>query len=327
MMTILKKFFVLVTLYSVMTLSFAQNKTMYDDFFRQFLHDVQTHSIKNRDWDQNSWRSYVNSQLLKLPLTSKKSFYIAVQSALNDLGDHHSFLLTPETPQKDNQNNMSDLPSVTIEDGIGIINFPTFTGNNSPTEALFISLHQEIDRAKSSVRHGWIINLQNNLGGNMYPMLACLSDFWINHDLGGFYYYAADPKNRIQKITFNGKSFYSNGVLLLTYQNTYSVGTITLPTIVLIGSKTGSSAEFLTLALKRQPHITLAGQTTHGLATGNELMTLPNQLGHYMLTIANDLDEYDMPLLSEKIEPSIVFDTTVNPINEAKKLLIINEKN
>ncbi len=66
------------------------------------------------------------------------------------------------------------------------------------------------------------------------------------------------------------------------------------------------------------------GQTTHGLATGNELMILPNQLGHYMLTVANNLDEYDRPLLNEKVEPSFVLDKALNQIEEAKKLLLMD---
>lgn len=160
----------------------------------------------------------------------------------------------------------------------------------------------------------------------MYPMLACLSDFWINRELGGFYVYSENNDPVVQKLSFNGQSFLYDNEEAFTYKQRYSIGTIVLPTIVLIGHNTSSSAEFLALALKRQPNIILAGQTTYGLATGNALVSLSNDLGQYMLTVAHDLDENNLPLLTEKIEPQIVIGMEDEQIKEAKNLLKATEE-
>lgn len=83
----------------------------------------------------------------------------------------------------------------------------------------------------------------------------------------------------------------------------------------------------LALALERQPNITMIGQPTYGLATVNSLIALPNQLGHYMLTIGNDLDKDDQPLLNEKVTPQILIDSdTKDPIEIAKEMIEAKNK-
>ncbi|MGV3740334.1 MAG: S41 family peptidase [Gammaproteobacteria bacterium] len=299
----------------------AQENNIYDQSFRVFLKDVQESSIRNKDWQKLDWDKYLNTQLDKIPLHTKEDFYQAVQEALHDLGDHHSFLLNSSLNEVKEKKIIQDPISITVNEGIGIINFPYFTYKKPPTEEFIEQFHQELEQIKPMVSRGWVINLQNNFGGNMYPMLACLSDFWINRELGGFYVYSENHEPLIQKLSFNGQSFLYDNEEALSYKHRYSIGTIVLPTIVLIGHNTSSSAEFLALALKRQPNIILAGQSTYGLATGNALMSLANDLGQYMLTVAHDLDDNNLPLLSEKIEPQIVIDREDEQIKEAINLL------
>ena len=72
-------------------------------------------------------------------------------------------------------------------------------------------------------------------------------DFISNQNVGGCYYYGTDYPEHLLKNTFDGQSFRMNDQLIFSYKKSYPIGTITLPTVVLIGKKTGSSGEGLAL--------------------------------------------------------------------------------
>ncbi len=91
--------------------------------------------------------------------------------------------------------------------------------------------------------------------------------------------------------------------------------------VVLIGKNTASSGEFLALALKRQKHVIIAGQESYGMATANEVMQLPHDLGNYMLTVAYYLDTNNEPLLEKKVSPSFTLKDNENIRSQAKQLI------
>ena len=134
-------------------------------------------------------------------------------------------------------------------------------------------------------------------------MIAALSYFYTNKNIGGFYFYGPNNQEEKQLISFDGKAFASNGEKYLEYLHKYKFGNNTLPVFVLVGDKTASSAEFLALALQRQLNITLIGTNSYGIATVNSAMMLPDNLGCYMLTIGYYLDQFNQPLISKKVVP------------------------
>jgi len=217
---------------------------------------------------------------------------------------------------------------VRVENGIGIINIPHNMQDTVDTpeamlnEKVVADFHEKLDAIKHQVTKGWIIDLSQNIGGNMYPMIGALSDFFINQNLGGFYLYQYGKDPVTQKMSFDGMNFKYDDQVDISFKKPYPIGTNHLPTVVIISHDTASSGEMLALALQRQPNVKLIGQPSSGLATCNYKMTLPNQLGHYMLTVGNDLDKEDKPLLSENVTPDIFIDTNIkDPIHVAKEII------
>ncbi len=327
--------FLIVLLYVAVSYSLTddikQNRVLFENSFRQFLQDVKKNSIKNKDWSEVDWKGYIKNQLQNLPISNEEEFYEVVKEALHDLKDNHSNIMKNSNDKYDlitNQPVNSYANLIYVEDGVGIIKLTTYMINvisqeDALSEYVVKQYHERLAKIKSAVSKGWIIDLKDNAGGNMYPMLACLSDFLSNKPIGGFYMYEHSKRPSKQIILFDGKNFLFNKQIALSYKNYYSIGTITLPTVVIISNKTASSGEFVALALARQPNVILIGQPSAGLATANIPIELPNKLGYYALTVGYYLDKDNKPLLTEQVSPAILFsDPNENLIEEAKKLIL-----
>lgn len=114
---------------------------------------------------------------------------------------------------------------------------------------------------------GWIIDLRNNSGGWIYPMLAGLGpllgpgikafEMSGNQVLKEFYYYkdASDYVLLSDSIWFFKKH---------------------LPVAVLIGEGTGSAGELLTLSFRGNPKTALIGSPTYGVSTGLHGFFMPD---------------------------------------------------
>jgi C-terminal processing protease CtpA/Prc len=301
------------------------NKDTLESSFKQTLFDIQQNSIKNFEWKELDWQHYHNKQIKRLPIFTKKYFYDCIEAALKDLHDNHSILIKKHKGSAVTLNESVEKFSINIDVGIGIINIPTLITEVNKFDTILhedwvVEVNNKIECTAAKVTDGWIIDLTRNAGGNMFPMLAALSYFYSEPNLGGFY---SVIENKPEKtlLSFDGKSFKFN-MQNLSYKAIFKTNQNNLPVVVLIGKNTASSAEFLALALKRQKHIIIIGQESLGLATGNEVMQLPHDLGNYMLTAAYFLDINNEPLIEKKVKPSIILGNNVNMISEATKLIL-----
>ena len=311
-----------------MLLYMSNNKNKLENAFKQTLVDIQQNSINNFEWKEADWEHYQHNQLKRLPIFTQKYFYDCVEDALKDLHDNHSFLIKKHVASSDSAatlNKPVEKFSINVEGGIGIINIPTLRTDVNQVDAILheewvIEVNNKIESMAPKVTDGWIIDLTQNAGGNMYPMLAALSSFYNEPILGGFYsVIASKPEKTV--LSFDGKSFKFNGQDFFTYKTTFKMNQNKLPVIVLIGKNTASSGEFVALALKRQKHVIIAGQESQGLATANEVMQLPHDLGNYMLTVAYDLDTNNEPLIEKKVHPTVILKDDENLIGQAKYLI------
>lgn len=317
-------FFILLTL----TIFYIKaNKDKFESSFKQMLFDIQQNSIKNFEWTESEWQHYYNSQLERLPIFTKEYFYDCVEHALRDLHDNHSCFIKRHNCSNAQSDTLTGLFSVNVEEGIGVINLPTLITDVDQPDAILneewvIQVHNSIECVAPKVTNGWIINLTQNTGGNMYPMLAALSYFYNDSIIGGFYSMIKGDAQKVL-VSFDGQAFTFDDQTL-TYKMRFKTNQNTLPVIVLINKNTASSGEFVALALKRQKHVIIAGQESQGLATGNEVMQLPHALGNYMLTVAYYLDTDNQPLLENKVKASIILKEDQSLVNQAKQLILKN---
>jgi carboxyl-terminal processing protease len=304
--------------------------------FKKILDDIQANSIRNFDWGLAEWEQYRTQQLQQLPITNTDSFYEALRIALRDLKDNHSKIV--RYTSKVTSNIAIPMPTkkqctISVVDGIGTIVMPSVLGQSLGgqdamyDEAWVQDFYREFEKIAPFVSSGWIIDLTQNYGGNMYPMLAALSYFFEESELGGFY--SCDGYGNCSKWLFSldGKSFAfivdEVKDTVFTYANELPFNQNCLPIVVLIGPKTASSGEIVALALQRQKRVTLMGQPTRGLANANRPMQLPDGFGYYALTGAYDLDAHNEPLREMIVRPEIELPEDKEVMYaEAKKLLM-----
>ncbi|MBK0381697.1 hypothetical protein I5M32_01875 [Pedobacter sp. SD-b] len=192
---------------------------------------------------------------------------------LRKAGDNHSFLQTKTVAENYTKDNSTPLKpkAKLLENGIGYIYVPGFTSTNDSVSKLFTDTIQNLIRKidiQNKIR-GWIVDLRENQGGNMYPMIAGLGPLIGNGTLGYFI------KND-QGLSISNRWYYEDGIagtgknLNLTKKNDpYLIKNPMQKIAVLIGAKTSSSGEMTAISFIGKKNVKLFGQHSGGYTTGN----------------------------------------------------------
>ena len=221
--------------------------------------------------DTVSW-SLVDTEVQALAkgATTPMETHDAIRYLLSRIGDHHSFFSTstsgsaaalPYTPSA------AAFPAVDVRalsDGIARVSMPAYTRTDSATERQYVTkLHESLAAVRGATSCGWVVDLRNNGGGNMWPMLAGLNPFLGDGDLG--FFVARDDSRSAP-----WKARLPNGFSLARDLRRLD----SVPVAVLLGPNTASSGEAVAVAFIGRPNTRTFGSSTAGLANGNENLRL-----------------------------------------------------
>jgi len=294
-------------------------------YLRSTLDLIQTRALRTSAVNWSSVRSKAAAMAAGARTTADT--YPAINYALEQLGDNHSFLLGKDgkmvRASKSAQTNCSNpLPRVKSDvllekDGrkFGFIAVSGFSGDNNSKAA--IDFARDIQSKLSSMSRarpaGWIVDLRGNTGGNMWPMLVGIGPLLGQGTLGSFKYAElAVPW------------FYENGTAGVIPPIGKSAN-ITLPgsladlppapVAVLIDRTTLSSGEAVAISFKGRPRTRFFGEHTGGLSTANETFKLPDGAGLYLTTsIEQDRKGESYP---EGIEPDVSVKQNSVPLGDS----------
>jgi carboxyl-terminal processing protease len=101
--------------------------------------------------------------------------YEAIRYAIGQLGDHHSFFLEAASgKQWRGEGGSQPRPELKLlEGGVGYIVIPSYSGGDPAAAAAYTDdVQGRIAAIDPAARCGWIVDLRNNQGGNMWPMLS-----------------------------------------------------------------------------------------------------------------------------------------------------------
>jgi hypothetical protein len=158
-------------------------------------------------------------------------------------------------------------PEGLLEGRIGVVLVPPLSGQNRPTYV--DSLSARIGALDSAGACGWVVDLRENTGGNMWPMLAGVGPLlgaevvgsFTNHPPGVGWHYR------------DGRSWQGDStppVEAPGWGNTPRlVRNPVAPVALLIGRKTASSGEMVLLAFLGRPHVRSFGDSTAGYTSAN----------------------------------------------------------
>ncbi|MEJ1096733.1 MULTISPECIES: S41 family peptidase [unclassified Pseudoxanthomonas] len=212
--------------------------------------------------------------------------YAVIDSLIQQLGDRHSVLMLPVAARRyAQQGQPSEAPRIFVRDGVATILVPGFWGtSHEAAQAFARTLASGIAEVSPQVTGGWVVDLRDNPGGNMWPMLSGLSTLLGKEPVGFF----RDAKGRDTPWRINPP-----GMPIPDLTNAQVA--------VLTGARTASSGEAIAVAFRGRPNTRSFGQPTAGLSTGNRQYELPGgaRLG---LATARFVDRTGQ-VYGEKISP------------------------
>jgi C-terminal processing protease CtpA/Prc len=195
-----------------------------------------------------------------------------------------------------------------VSDEIGLIELPQFGASlTDPKKAQEVS-NEYAEKVQALIREldqknliGWIIDLRQNNGGNMWPMLAGIGPILGEGEVGAFVS-ATGTNNWGYR---DGKSVYDKEVVS-SVASPYKVKKGDLPVAILTDFITASSAEAIVIAFKGRNKTRYFGMATGGLPTANTPFKLSD--GAVLnLTVAVDADRTGK-----------TYDTKIPPDTEVK---------
>lgn len=252
------------------------------------LNIIQNNALNNSklDWVQVRADAFAATKDAKTPADT----YDTIRDVLKQLNDHHSFFVTPEDAKQMNNSTTEDYPAPKgkiLEDRVGYVAIFQFNGQAEDEVNKYADEIQSfiMEQAKQPAC-GWIVDLSEDLGGNMYPMIAGLGALVGEGDLGSF----KDAKGQITKWSYHdGKSWDGNTALAKVSHPEFLLNPEKTPVAVLIGANTASSGEATALSFRGRPNTRFFGQASYGLTTGNEGFEL-NDGAIIILTTVVELD-------------------------------------
>jgi len=149
---------------------------------------VEQHSVMRREvsWEPLRRQAYERAKTALSPSQT----YDATRFVLSALGDHHSGLIEPELAAKLAEFTTADSPSPQgkiLSGRIGYVLAPPVVAASQETiDGSASRLHHIVQDIGAQHPRGWIVDLQTNTGGNMWPMLAGLGPILGEGALGGF---------------------------------------------------------------------------------------------------------------------------------------------
>ena len=225
-------------------------------------------------------------------------------TSLKSVGDNHSLFVTQATIKTlTSDSSVATLSeSKYLGSGIGYIKVPKcMTFDKVKDREYANSIRSQIRRLDiENDIVGWVIDLRNNNGGNMWPMVAGLNALMYDGTIG--YLIGANGKKHKEWKTDNGTINYSKETIAL-----YKVKKMNPKIAVLVNSKTASSGEMTAISLLGLPNVKSFGQPTAGFTTTNSTFYFPN--GTQLFLASHYVADQKFKLYPERIRPDVIMNT------------------
>jgi len=235
-----------------------------------------------------------------------KEIYPLLKQALEIKGGKHSSLITPAEVRE--EASQYKAPTSRVKNDILYVHLPEFSGSSSQGKRYANTLYHKLT---SKTYKGIIIDLRNNLGGDIGPMLAGVSPVVPNGKL----FEIVNSANKSTSVTFQGSVTNNMGTKI----DLGKVKKITgIPVAVILNRWTASSGELTALALENNPNVKTFGGNSAGYTSINDTYTMYNG-AQVNITAEKVKKNNGRILFNNKIKPDV---QTNKPIVRANKWLL-----
>ncbi len=258
---------------------------------------------------------------------SMERAHAIVASAVERLDDPHASFVRPRTESDSPPEGEDDIRQVSVEradERIGLVEVPSFKHFNASEEeqtAFADQAHRQLIEIDTAPLCGWIVDLRNNTGGNVWPMLAAIGPLAgegvINGHVGSSEMYSGETsyRNGVVQVNSVGESVERIAVSGQPFEPRDP----DLPVAVLFSENTASAGEGVALAFVGRDLSRSFGSTTAGLTSANVPMPLEDG-ARLVFPVAYTTDR-NGEVYKAGIEPDVVTSAEA-ALDAAKKWLL-----
>ncbi|SHJ27670.1 Peptidase family S41 [Mesonia phycicola] len=285
---------------------------------KQMIKKFENFSINK---DSIKWDLFEN-KVWQSAKTSKDS---AVITALILNGDKHSSYYDQASKsylygKLDEEYKYEKVTPFQKQENIGYVKIETFINNRNSLEKTLENgvkyINGNIEKIKeqdSRKLKGWIIDLRENQGGNMWPMLISLTPFLEDGILGYFYVgKKLDEWSKKENQIFDGSVNKTNK--FIGDPVNYKLKNDNLKIAVLINGNTASSGEATAIALMNNPNIKFFGSKSAGYTTSNKSISLKNN--DLLILTSGVMTDYKKKKYWNGINPRIIISNNSDLVKE-----------
>jgi carboxyl-terminal processing protease len=244
-------------------------------YIDQVLEILQTHALNRNRLNWVRLREAVD-RLAQTAQTPAET-YPAIQFALTNLEDQYSYLIPAEEARRlmsgELDENLRSPQGQPLEDGkLAYLELPGVLGSEKAEEDYAIQVQRLIVELDASRPCGWVVDLRQNDGGNLWPMLAGVGPV-LGEGLAGSFVYPDGTQQLWYYVL--GRSLLDDEVQIgIESYIPYQLSVAYPLTAVLTGPGTMSSGEALVVAFRGRPNNRIFGQETAGKASANQTFVL-----------------------------------------------------
>lgn len=254
------------------------------NYLQQALTMIQENSLHRAtiDWESVIAATWQRADGAQEPADT----YPAIEFALQQIKDGHSFFRPPtiaqsiQTGSEDSRNRPPT--GQLLESNIAYLHVPDFTGSMEAAMVYARTLQQLIGELDARAPIGWMVDLTDNSGGNMVPMLIGLGPLFDREEIGAF----VDANGeRLPWRYVADAGVHGDGIILTMDAPVVHLQHKPTPIAILLGPSTISSGEIVAIAFRGQSYTCSFGQPTCGLSTANQDFILSDG-AEILLTVA-----------------------------------------
>mgnify|MGYP000424250418 CR=1 FL=1 len=265
-------------------LNTEEQAKLAQDYVDEILQIMKNHAVTRY---QVNWGE-LEAEVHTLAANAKniQGTYRAIIKALELLGTNHSWVRSSDGQVVAYHSDIVCSQDFEInrpqDENIGYLRVDGFVSSSELGAKNFATnIQAEIAAQDSASLDGWIVDLRDNGGGNMWPMIAGIGPL-----LGdGLYGHFVDADEQVVRWGYENGASYIEDMDVVTVDEPYSLLNPQPKIAVLSSARVGSSGEATLIAFKKHFNVRIFGTDSCGVSTSNEVFPLSDG-GQLVLTTA-----------------------------------------
>lgn len=287
-----------------------------ENFLNDLVTIMQTNSINRFSIDWSDFKKQVF--MAAEGAQSITQTHAALDLAITLLEDNHSFILMDSGVRLYGERSIRCFPStisdIAIPENIGYIRVDSYANNSVEENRQFArNIQEQIKIQDHKNINGWIVDLRENSGGNMWPMIAGLGPI-LGEGTAGYF---ISPDGIETAWGYQDGSSWVDQNSIVSLVDHYDLINPIPKVAVLQSNIVASSGEAIAISFRGRENTKSFGETTCGLSTANSTFELNGILLYLTTSYFADRNKV---IYRTSIEPDVSIDIN-SAFHEAVKFI------